>query len=203
MSSEAESTDSAGKVEEQDQVQARRDRALRRQLRLSTGDNGESNVNQETMPPKSNGGAAPGTSGALAGGGAAAPLDFDMEDGVDGPDAINKVPNVAKIEYDADNVARWLNRLEIRMEIHGINSHSQFAKRCCLETALPPHIQPDLNEKWDTRKSKAGKTIYYDCKQLLLKLHQAPDQRIQSEKPSNSSGQAPCHPLSQHSSWWP
>ena len=124
------------------------------------------------MPPKSNGGAAPGTSGALAGddgGGAAAPLDFDMEDGVDGPDAINKVPNVAKIEYDADNVARWLNRLEIRMETHGINS--QWAKRCCLETALPPHIQPDLNEKWDIRKSKAGKTIYYDCKQLLLKLH--------------------------------
>ena len=136
MSSEAESTDSASEVEELDQVQARQDRALRRQLRLSTGDDGESAVNQETMPPKSNGGAAPGTSGALAGydgGGAATPLDFDMEDGVDGPDAINKVPNVAKIEYD--NVARWLNRLEIRMEIHGINS--QFAKRQFPATCCP------------------------------------------------------------------
>ena len=57
------------------------------------------------------------------------------------------------------------------METHGVGS--QWTKRLCLESALPPNLAGDLNSLFDKRKVAAGDNIYFECKTLLLRIHGA------------------------------
>ena len=84
---------------------------------------------------------------------------------------VGQITQIAKIEYDGTNLERWLRKLEIRMETHGVGS--QWTKRLCLESALPPNLAGDLNSLFDKRKVAAGDNIYYECKTLLLRIHGA------------------------------
>ena len=98
-----------------------------------------------------------------------APLDFDRENKADVEGAQNRLFDIAKIPFDPDDLVGWLDRLEIRAEAYGINS--QWTKRMLLELALPSNLGNSLGTLFKKRKTAAGDQIYYECKQLLLKIH--------------------------------
>ena len=57
-------------------------------------------------------------------------IDFDRDNTTDAANVVGQITQIAKIEYDGTNLERWLRRLEIRMETHGVGS--QWTKRLCL-----------------------------------------------------------------------
>ena len=121
------------------------------------------------MPPK---GPKPGPSGGAAGGGTNAGndsgddivVDFDQENKPDLEGAQSRIPDVAKVAFDPEDLVGWLDRLEIRAEAYGINS--QWSKRMALELALAANLANTLKSLFKKRKAVAGNLIYYECKQL-------------------------------------
>ena len=98
------------------------------------------------------------------------PIEYDIEDKEDQPEAAGRLGQIAAVPWDgqAKHLRKWVKKLEIRMETQGVGR--QWTKRLVLEQALPPNISPSLDEFFDKRKTGAG-NIYYDAKRLLLKLH--------------------------------
>ena len=82
-------------------------------------------------------------------------IDYDREDTPDQGEVGSKLNQIANCPYDADNVNKWLCRLERRMETGGIGG--QWTKRLVLESALPAHLHEELDELFDKRKSECGR----------------------------------------------
>ena len=57
---------------------------------------------------------------------------FDAEDKPDQGDVGSKLTSIANLSYDADNVDKWVRKLERRMETGGIGA--QWTKRLVLES---------------------------------------------------------------------
>ena len=100
----------------------------------------EEEDNSGAMPPKTNP-VASGSGGAVNGEGEnneVVVVKYDAEDKPDQGDVAGKLTSIANLPYDADNVDKWVRKLERRMETGGIGT--QWTKRLVLESALPAHL---------------------------------------------------------------
>ena len=103
-------------------------------------------------------------------------VDFEDEDGVDGPSAHDKADRI-KLEYDRADVEYWIQRLETRLECAQVKS--QWAKRLFLENLLPPDVATSVKDLFALKQSQAGKDINKKCKTRLLKVYaKNPEQKF-------------------------
>ena len=91
--------------------------------------------------------------------------EVDVEDGVDGTNALNKVESI-KLEWDKDDVRFWFNELESKFEL--IQIKSQWTKRHVLANLLPPLQKKEVKDLLMKSKAAAGTNIYKQLKTRLL-----------------------------------
>ena len=102
-----------------------------------------------------------------AGGGSTqAKMTFADENEADPEDVYAKADGI-RVPYDKNDPIYWFRRLEIQMEIRGIQS--QFWKRIVLESNLPPDINETIKDLLVKERNEAG-SVYKDCKARILKI---------------------------------
>ena len=103
---------------------------------------------------------------------AAAALDFEVENGVDGDKAL-EYTRTLKMEFAKDDIAFWFIQIENEMYTCGVKS--QWLKRCVLVKNLPTSVQSDVKSLLVLKKSEAPSNIYKTIKDEILRIH-APNQ---------------------------
>ena len=116
-------------------------------------------------------------------------MDFDLENGVDGEKALDKMSAV-KCEFTKDDIEFWFSELETQLEV--IEIKSQWSKRIALQRFLPAEVKQEVKSLLVIQKAQAGNDIYKKIKTELLDLFgQKPEEaymraknRIMTGKPS-------------------
>ena len=88
-----------------------------------------------TIPKPSGSGGASGGGGPSGNGQVVEVVSYDVEDKQDHADVHGKLTSIAQLPYDADNVDKWVRRLERRMKTAGIGT--QWSKRL-VKQLFPP-----------------------------------------------------------------
>ena len=116
-------------------------------------------------------------------------MDFDLENGVDGEKALDKMSSV-KCEFTKDDIEFWFTELETQLEV--IEIKSQWSKRIALQRFLPAEVKQEVKSLLIIQKAQAGNDIYKRIKTELLDLFgQKPEEayirarnRVMTGKPS-------------------
>ena len=103
------------------------------------------------------------------------PVDFDVENKVDGDKAQDQARQI-KIEFSPNDIKFWFAQLEDEMLMASIGS--QWLKKSVLQRNLPLKQKEDVKGYLTLAKTEAGPHIYLDIKRELI--------RIYAPKPSDS-----------------
>ena len=92
---------------------------------------------------------------------------FDVENGVDGKSALEKMGSV-QCAFSKDDIEFWFTELESQLEI--IEVKSQWTKRIALQRFLPAEIKQEIKTLLKIQKANAGTDIYKRIKTELINL---------------------------------
>ena len=95
------------------------------------------------------------------------PLDFEDENGIDGPKAVEKIDSI-KITWDQGDLKFFFTELEDAMDL--ISIKSQWLKRQVLARTLTPLVKAEVKDLLIKKKSEVGTDIYKQLKLRLLHL---------------------------------
>ena len=94
-------------------------------------------------------------------------VNFDIENGVDGDKAIDKL-NTVVCPFDKDDIEYWFSELEMQLAL--IDVKSQWLKRLAVQRFLPVEIRHEVRDLMLIQRADAGDDIYKKIKTELIDL---------------------------------
>ena len=96
------------------------------------------------------------------------PVNFDVENGVDGDKAQDHARSI-KVEYEPSDIKFWFSQLEAEMLMAAVKS--QWLKKTILQRNLPNKQKEDVKDLLVLQQAEAGTSIYLDIKSELIRIY--------------------------------